>query len=323
MSIALIDIFNRTGRIVVDATARENFIKTESGKVICIDIGMALQMQQREQLQSLDRKYIRRRSITSLQTWKSLKDAYTPFFKQCALSNPETVNTVKALLFIKINRPDIFDVDFLKNNDKLVKQLSIAYDKQSALYNSSPVVNNALKQLDMYAEKQPKFIEPKDEFAIDSQLDKIDSIVTEHIESNPITEVDEARKELELIRKMTLDNIKESCRVEINRYIKSRGELNIKGKFNPSWVTYLFRNNELTRSKVRGAISLMKEIESTDSLEEINDLLEKCLQNKELVKSAHKSGFESKIKTCLSIVETAKNFQSDLELSAHNSEFNM
>jgi hypothetical protein len=44
MSVALIDIFNRTGRIVVDATAPENFIKTPSGKVVCIDIGMALQI---------------------------------------------------------------------------------------------------------------------------------------------------------------------------------------------------------------------------------------------------------------------------------------
>jgi len=41
MSNAIIDIYNNTGRIVVDATAKNNFITTHKGKVVCIDIGMA------------------------------------------------------------------------------------------------------------------------------------------------------------------------------------------------------------------------------------------------------------------------------------------
>jgi hypothetical protein len=37
---SLIDIFNRTGRVILDAIARDNFKTTAEGKVICIDIDL-------------------------------------------------------------------------------------------------------------------------------------------------------------------------------------------------------------------------------------------------------------------------------------------
>ena len=48
---------------------------------------------------------------------------------------------MKALIFIKHNRPDIYDAGFLKTNPKLVAQLAVAYDKQ--------ITKNALENLDM------------------------------------------------------------------------------------------------------------------------------------------------------------------------------
>ena len=131
MSNALIDIYSRTGRIVVDATARENFLTTDDEQVVCIDIGMALQMEkQDEPVLALTGTRGRSGSITSINAWSELQSVYEPFLKTCGRTNPQTVNTVKALLFIKSNRPDIVNVDFLKSDDELVKRLSWAYDTQ-------------------------------------------------------------------------------------------------------------------------------------------------------------------------------------------------
>src|SRR3989338_631154 len=52
MSIALIDIYNKTGRIIVDATAPKNFVKLPfpRSRVVCVDVGMAIQMEQRDEV---------------------------------------------------------------------------------------------------------------------------------------------------------------------------------------------------------------------------------------------------------------------------------
>lgn len=127
MADALIDIFNKTGRVVVDATARKNFIRTPAGETVCIDIGMALQFERREDKHFAE---IRRKSRVSLEAWKDLEDVYKPFLTECAKKNPTTVNVVKALVFIKDNRPDLYDATFLKTNPDLVDKLAIAYNVQ-------------------------------------------------------------------------------------------------------------------------------------------------------------------------------------------------
>jgi hypothetical protein len=333
MGIGLIDIFNKTGRIVVDAAAPNNFIRTESGKIVCIDIGMALQLEEREKLQFVDTKLIRRNSITSLNTWQSLQDVYIPFFNKCSKLNLHvTSDTVKALLFIKQYRPDIFDVNFLKNdviysknnvNSKasLVQLLALAYDKQLTRKNS-PVAQEILQEFDKYVPQQPKFVELKketkvikDEPIIESKLDELDIVLTKHLESNQPVEVNLARKNLEQIRPINLDNIKESCCIEIDRYIKSRGKLTSSNKFNESLITKIFRDRQLTRKKVNRSIELKSQIKSAKTFEEIEDLLSNCL-TKELTKSKHISGFETKIKDCLIIVANSKSNKSELDLSS-------
>ena len=128
MATALIDIFNNTGRVVVDATAAKNFIRTPTGQVLCVDVGMMLQLERRNDPGFAP---LRRQSIVSLNMWRDTKSNYEPFLKTCAFTNPDTVNTVKALVFIKDNRPDIYDVNFLKTNPELVRKLAQAYDKQN------------------------------------------------------------------------------------------------------------------------------------------------------------------------------------------------
>ncbi len=127
MFLAVVDIFNRTGRIVVDAMATENFKRLPTDEVICVDIGMALQLEQREDEHVAED--IRRQSVTSLTTWGNLSSAFDPFFLAYTPRYPKTVNTLKALLFIKSNRPDINQADFLKTNPRLIDKLSQSYDK--------------------------------------------------------------------------------------------------------------------------------------------------------------------------------------------------
>ena len=128
---ALVDIYNKTGRIVADATAPTNFIRTPDGQVVCIDVGMAMQLEQRQEKQFSQR--VRRHSVTSLDSWSSLKTDYDPFFKMRSEIYPETVKMVKALVLIKDNRPDMVDVDFLKTSPDLVEKLAQAYDRPHSL----------------------------------------------------------------------------------------------------------------------------------------------------------------------------------------------
>lgn len=126
----LLDIFNRSGRIITDAPAPNNFKKTRDGKIVCIDFGHALEMEKRESagLVGLTRKP----SFTSLEAWE---DIYAVSTGQQWLTNaqnsfPKTIKTIKALLFIKQHRPDISRVDFLKKSPQTITELAKAYDSK-------------------------------------------------------------------------------------------------------------------------------------------------------------------------------------------------
>lgn len=248
MSDCLIDIYNRTGRIVVDATAPKNFIKTKAGnQIVCVDIGMALQMEYRQDTHYTD--VDRRKSLVSLNAWNNYKEDYEDFFENNESTHPETINIVKALVFIKSNRPDIYDVSFLKTNPESIKQLAAAFDHKT--HNATIIGYNLLEQ-------------------------QISS---------------------------TLYNIKESCLIELQRYIDSRGSINIEGVFEPSNVTKIFRDIILTNNKVEAIKLLMNQIEKAKSPEEIqNYLLEKSTE--QLFSGKYNHEFEHSIGQCLKIIRT-------------------
>ena len=129
ISAALIKIFNNSGRIVVDAISKENFITTPEGQVVCVDIGLALQIDARES----DRFNTRQQSITSLEFWKNEHHKYLPLFDKYSTRYQKTIATIKALLFIKSNRPDIDNVNFLTEHPKLASGLATAYVQQMAI----------------------------------------------------------------------------------------------------------------------------------------------------------------------------------------------
>lgn len=108
---SLIDIYNRTKRIVVDPGMSGNFIKQEgSGKTICVDIGYALRMD-----------VLMSKSQDSLDCWLKMRNVFDVNMDN---GGQDIANMAWALLFIAENYPEIENVDVLKNNPDLVLRLS-------------------------------------------------------------------------------------------------------------------------------------------------------------------------------------------------------
>ena len=257
MSDALIEIYTNTGRIIVDATAIKNFVKTPDHQVVCVDVGLALQLERREETGF--KTAIRRNSIVSLETWRDLSADFNPFFISHQGYNPQTVKTVKALLFIKNNRPDIFNVSFLKLHPDRVALCANAYDEQ----------------------------------------DTQDAIAY-----------------LAEIRPLTLENIKESLEVELQKYIDSRGSIDEETDvFNPSIITRWFRNETLTSEKVRAVQELMDEIKKADSLDKIDAAL-RTKSTPNLLASDFTSGLETTFAKCHVITEIARNHPGGVDARA-------
>lgn len=270
---ALLDIFKRTGRIIVDATSPKNFITTHDAQVICVDIGMALELEQREQNSLFTAQRMRRMSITSLFEWSRKRTDYTTFFAKSSRFYPQTIDTIKALLFIKINRPDIYDADFLQDSPRLLAKLAAAYDAQ----------------LFEQAQDSKKPTQDQSSANIATSLETL----------------------LE-IRATTLKNMKDSCLNELRRYIHSRGSLNAHDEFQPSLITRLFRNTELTEYKISDAVRLIKTIQQAHSPEQIHRVLSNITGKTLLFASNYSSGYAFAIQRCLLIVSTlAKHYNVD------------
>ena len=124
----LIDIYNKTGRIIVDATAKNNFLKTPSGNIVCIDIGMAVKLESRDESKLHGLK--RQSSFASLEAWDKMVDAYSEWFstEPKNIQSPQTIQTIKALLFIKQHRPDLSNIQFLQHGGQELSILAQAFD---------------------------------------------------------------------------------------------------------------------------------------------------------------------------------------------------
>lgn len=124
----LIKIFNRTRRIVMDAPGDKNFLKTKEGLIICIDIGMALELEATESQALLDPNQSDQ-SLVSNNVWRQLKPTYTKYFQHHQSNFPETVNTLKALIFIR-EHSLMHDASCLERDPALINQFARAYDLQ-------------------------------------------------------------------------------------------------------------------------------------------------------------------------------------------------
>jgi hypothetical protein len=131
ISEALINIYNRTGRIVIDAGSHKNFITTPHGQVICVDVGQAFLLDKIDHESTIPTAgRTRRHSITSLNAWETLYSEFVNYLNRESLNEryPLSINTIKALLFIKFNYPEILDVSFMNAQLPLIYRLAFAFD---------------------------------------------------------------------------------------------------------------------------------------------------------------------------------------------------
>jgi hypothetical protein len=278
----LIDIFNSSGRVIVDAPAPKNFIKSKD-QVVCVDIGLALQL---DKLEECPTAPLRRASVTSLTAWRDEAAGVEKKFNIWSKSNPKSVQTIKALLYIKEMRPDIHDVTFLKGNDSLIKLLANAYNERKKL----PAVRE------------------NRQFKIANEVIRL----AEH------SSAAEAKSALLVERAVNLVNIRESCIKELENYINSRGAINYAGIFEPSLTTRMFRNTTLTAAKVAVARQLMTQLKDSSSFEEMQRLIKTAQGSERATISFFSSGMASTLQAGLRIVEIGLHHESKLN---HSSEF--
>jgi hypothetical protein len=208
----LVEIFQKTDRVVIDAPVRNNFICTYDGKVVCIDVGFAF------------RFYPTLRhtpSQTSLEQWALLKDEYNhSFFQRYHFTSnfPQTLATIKSLIFLQQCLSEFDDIAFLHEYPDTARYLAYHYDLCS--------------QINIFLIK----------------------------------------KEIDEIIYHSMDKLKNRCITALMDYIKSRCYENevfknyqknpyeIAPRLQLSWMSYLFRNHELTFRKIQLAQSHIKNL---------------------------------------------------------------
>ena len=114
-----LEIYEKTGRVVIDALNFDNFVKDKNGNVHCIDIGAALKL---ESVINEDK------SQSSLDFWNEMKNVYNKFFDSYKNTISKLTQILKSLLVLQSERPDIRNVALLENDMGVVQKLTLFYD---------------------------------------------------------------------------------------------------------------------------------------------------------------------------------------------------
>lgn len=129
--LTLIDIYERTGRIVVDAVGLGNVIMPSTGELaVCVDVGLAVKLdyeygplpRMRDTALHGDRE-----DMPGMAQWRKNQ---TEFFEFLNVNRHEhSVDVIKSLLFLNYHRPEIKNPSFLEK--RLNSQIfAMAYDKE-------------------------------------------------------------------------------------------------------------------------------------------------------------------------------------------------
>lgn len=126
MHSALIDVFNKTGRVVVDAPHPGNCIHTPEpdSTTVFVDIGLCVLVERKNTKPPLKRE----NSKTSLEALSILSNPLKQFLAKNEEQFPITVKTIKALLFISENCFEEDDTNFLRDEPDKLNLLAQAYD---------------------------------------------------------------------------------------------------------------------------------------------------------------------------------------------------
>ncbi len=153
----LIDIYQRTGRIVVDAIGSNNIVTRDNGQSVCIDVGYAVKLDSifgpLPRVRQTD-LHGDREDMPGLIQWRSLQDSgFTPYFNNpsCTQAFPRSIRVIKSLLFINSHRSELRDVDFLKD-DAIAILIADAYDRELQLTEGfQSLIDGVLTKLDQLA----------------------------------------------------------------------------------------------------------------------------------------------------------------------------
>jgi hypothetical protein len=157
----LFEIYQKTGRIVVDGFVKANFIKMLSGEVVCIDVGFALKLENR-----MDRQ----QSRESLDFWDrdGMSRIYASLFsdheKRFTRLVP-VIRATKALLYLQMHRPDVRYVAHLYLNKPLIEQLVEGYNENNKPIhpNLTQIISDLDLQLLPYLSEQPVVLTSDDD----------------------------------------------------------------------------------------------------------------------------------------------------------------
>ena len=145
---ALVDIFQRTGRIVLDAPAKNNFISTFDGKIICIDVGFAFRLKPTLKHSA---------SQTSLNEWSLFKSEYqNHFFQRPYLKAyyPQTIAIIKALLFLQNHLAEFKNLDFLYEYPDTARYLASIYEYNLNIHMS--IIQREIQEIIYYSAQKLK-----------------------------------------------------------------------------------------------------------------------------------------------------------------------
>lgn len=128
MKALILEIYNNTGRILLDAVTAGNCLTQMDGNCICVDIDLALKLEKIED--DILSSPSPGNSFSSSETWSLLQNQIR---HSCLDSKenefPLTVKTIKALIFIRYVRPDIGNVGFLNDIDGLMLLVNAYQEK--------------------------------------------------------------------------------------------------------------------------------------------------------------------------------------------------
>lgn len=275
----IIDIFNRTGRIMLDGCINRNFITTYSNhptypnKIFCIDVGMTVRLQAEEEIMVSGKS--RRKSQTSHNIQRNEEiGLYYKSWSHSTTKDLIATHLIQALLLIREHRPSIVDVSFLKDNSAFIKKLGFLYQKNLEL-----TILKANKELSPEEQALALLEFKKLPERTDAALRELDAMIAEA----------EARTRA----------AKETCRNLLHAYIKTRGIIDEKTHtFKPSFTTYWFRNRSLTLFKIQKTKDIISAIDNANSDEAIKTILQQAKSDKKAVQSFFHSGLDSTLSRC-------------------------
>lgn len=273
---ALVNIFNRSGRVVLDAMVRGNFITVDSPsgpQVVCVDIGMSLRLQ--------EGMGARAPSFPSKQVWeKSSQSSYLPWFKKYENDKAykDTVLMTKALFTLQQKFPFITNADFLKKSENIDIRDALAHELDNlGPMKISPLI---LTRLQSIQEEQIAKADPS--MGVDAAIEttgvsgKSTSSIRGSEHDTVAASVDPRPPEQETTFKITFD-AKHAYLKKLDQYIISRGSVDQVGHFSPSLSTKIFRNGLRTSQKVAFAFELKKKIENADTLDELKVIIKESM----------------------------------------------